>query len=166
MSNADDLLALADRCEREEPGAALDCAIDLSLGFCPHIKTTYEAVQGDSGRTCDDCGADSWGNRNDKGRRLDHIWASPEVAKQSRSHRVLEDVRQRGYAIAEQETYLGDMSVAAPVLDASGRPVAAVNIAVPTTRWNVADCRRTLVPMVLETARVISAEIGAAPSHS
>ena len=30
---------------------------------------------------------------NDKGRRLDHMWASPEVARQARAHRVLEDAR-------------------------------------------------------------------------
>lgn len=30
---------------------------------------------------------------NDKGRRLDHMWASPEVARQACAHRVLEDAR-------------------------------------------------------------------------
>ncbi|MBU7580926.1 MAG: exodeoxyribonuclease III, partial [Porphyrobacter sp.] len=30
---------------------------------------------------------------NDKGRRLDHMWASPEVAKQATAHRVLEEAR-------------------------------------------------------------------------
>jgi exodeoxyribonuclease-3 len=30
---------------------------------------------------------------NDKGRRLDHVWASPELARQAVSHRVLEAVR-------------------------------------------------------------------------
>jgi len=30
---------------------------------------------------------------NDKGRRLDHMWASPAVAAQARAHRVLEDAR-------------------------------------------------------------------------
>lgn len=29
----------------------------------------------------------------DRGRRLDHMWASPELAKQARAHRVLEDCR-------------------------------------------------------------------------
>lgn len=31
--------------------------------------------------------------KNDRGRRLDHMWASPELAKEARSHRVLEDAR-------------------------------------------------------------------------
>lgn len=30
---------------------------------------------------------------NDRGRRLDHMWASPELAKQAVAHRVLEDAR-------------------------------------------------------------------------
>ncbi len=31
--------------------------------------------------------------KNDRGRRLDHMWASPELAREARSHRVLEAVR-------------------------------------------------------------------------
>lgn len=31
--------------------------------------------------------------RNDRGRRLDHMWASPELARQARGHRVLEAAR-------------------------------------------------------------------------
>lgn len=31
--------------------------------------------------------------RNDRGRRLDHMWASPELAKQAHTHRVLEPAR-------------------------------------------------------------------------
>jgi len=30
---------------------------------------------------------------NDKGRRLDHIWGSPDIAAKARAHRVLEDAR-------------------------------------------------------------------------
>ena len=30
---------------------------------------------------------------NDRGRRLDHMWASPELAKQATGHRVVEDAR-------------------------------------------------------------------------
>jgi len=31
--------------------------------------------------------------KNDRGRRLDHMWASPELARQARSHRVVEEAR-------------------------------------------------------------------------
>ena len=30
---------------------------------------------------------------NDKGRRLDHMWASPELAKQATKHSILEEAR-------------------------------------------------------------------------
>jgi exodeoxyribonuclease-3 len=30
---------------------------------------------------------------NDKGRRLDHMWASPDLARQATAHRVLEEAR-------------------------------------------------------------------------
>ena len=36
--------------------------------------------------------AKDW-RENDKGRRLDHVWGSPEVAAQARGHRILEDAR-------------------------------------------------------------------------
>lgn len=70
--------------------------------------------------------------------------------------RELADIRERGYAISDQQTFIGDMSVAAPVLTASERAVAAVNIAVSATRWSVEGIARDLAPVVVETARAIS----------
>jgi exodeoxyribonuclease-3 len=35
----------------------------------------------------------SWWRQKDQGRRLDHMWASPELAGQTRSHRVVEHTR-------------------------------------------------------------------------
>ncbi len=68
----------------------------------------------------------------------------------------LAKVRSVGYELAEQEVYIGDVSVAAPVLDYSGRAVAAVNIGVPSPRWSPARVERDLAPIVIETARAIS----------
>jgi PcaR/PcaU/PobR family beta-ketoadipate pathway transcriptional regulator len=69
--------------------------------------------------------------------------------------------RAEGFALADQEVYVGDISVAAPVFDFSGRPVAAVNIAVPAARWSVTACLARLAPEVVATARAISREQGA-----
>jgi PcaR/PcaU/PobR family beta-ketoadipate pathway transcriptional regulator len=69
--------------------------------------------------------------------------------------------RHDGFALADQEVYIGDISVAAAVFDYSGRPVAAVNIAVPTSRWTVAECVARLAPEAVATARAISRERGA-----
>jgi exodeoxyribonuclease-3 len=35
----------------------------------------------------------SWWRQKDQGRRLDHAWASPELAASARVHRVVEDTR-------------------------------------------------------------------------
>lgn len=74
-----------------------------------------------------------------------------------------------GFAITVEEHYAGDLSIAAPVLDFSGRPVAAVNIAVPTGRWTVDRIRRQLGPIAKQTAQDISrtegGQPGAEPAH-
>lgn len=73
--------------------------------------------------------------------------------------RLLQRVRQtaqRGYAIVENETVFGDISVAAPVTDYGGMGVAAINIAVPTSRWTVKRVEAELAQHVQVAATSIS----------
>lgn len=42
---------------------------------------------------------------------------------------------ERGYSMTVNETALGDISIASAISDENGRPLAAVNIAVPATQW-------------------------------
>jgi IclR family transcriptional regulator, pca regulon regulatory protein len=72
------------------------------------------------------------------------------------------EARRRGYAVSNQETFVGDISVAAPVRDHAGRVSAAVNVAVPHPRWSVAAAEEQLAHVVVETARAISKAIGGA----
>ena len=72
----------------------------------------------------------------------------------------LEAVRRNGYALANQESYIGDISTAAPVFDGGGRVIGAVNIAAPTSRWNIEAVRQTLSPLIVATAASISAANG------
>lgn len=78
----------------------------------------------------------------------------------------LEAVRRNGFALADQESYVGDISTAAPVFDGAGRVVGAVNIAAPTSRWRVEDVRQKLSPLIVATAAAISAANGARTRHS
>lgn len=48
----------------------------------------------------------------------------------------LEKTRARGYAIDDQESMLGGFCVAIPILNESGRPIAAMSIAAPYVRFN------------------------------
>lgn len=75
-------------------------------------------------------------------------------------------IRRDGFAIANQETFLGDISTAAPVFDGAGEVVGAVNIAVPTSRWSLEDVRRRLSPLIRTTAASISSANGARSSTS
>lgn len=54
------------------PSRELDAAIATLLGICLHPNTIYTGAQSDTGFSCADCGADSWGNRSKDGhnRRL------------------------------------------------------------------------------------------------
>jgi DNA-binding IclR family transcriptional regulator len=70
--------------------------------------------------------------------------------------------RRDGYAINDQEAFVGDISVAAPIVGSTGRPLGAVNIAVPFPRWTRPRVIADLAPLVLATALVVSAELGAA----
>lgn len=63
--------------------------------------------------------------------------------------------REDGYGQADEEFYPGDVNVAAAILDAASRPVAAVNISVPKPRWTVERAREELAPLVMRAARAI-----------
>ena len=69
---------------------------------------------------------------------------------------IVDEAREVGVAWANQECYLGELTIAAPVLGPAGRPVAAVNLAGPTSRWALADLRRELAPMLIQTAQAAS----------
>jgi len=76
--------------------------------------------------------------------------------------RMLEDIRRDGYVINDQEAFIGDISVAAPVYNGEREAVGAINIAVPCPRWTASQAREQLAPQVLQCAREISRALAAA----
>jgi len=70
-------------------------------------------------------------------------------------------VRAQGWALVDQELEEGLRSVAAPIRDASGRTVAAVNVSTHATRMPLDAMRRTLVPPLLAAAARIAADLPA-----
>ena len=79
-----------------------------------------------------------------------------------RINELLAAVRTQGYAMADQESFLGDISAAAPVLNSHHYPVAAVNVAVSATRWTASAVEEKLAPIVCEAAKATSEAISAA----
>jgi IclR family transcriptional regulator, pca regulon regulatory protein len=70
--------------------------------------------------------------------------------------RELEKVRQKGYAINDEELSIGNRAIAAPVTNEQGYAVAAINLAVPTTRYSRKDLEEKLASPVMITGRQMS----------
>lgn len=72
----------------------------------------------------------------------------------------LEKVRVRNFAISDEEMEIGVRSLAAPIRNAAGEVVAAVNIAVPTTRISLRKLEGALAEKVIKLADKISFVLG------
>ncbi|MGA1698895.1 MAG: IclR family transcriptional regulator domain-containing protein [Ilumatobacteraceae bacterium] len=80
---------------------------------------------------------------------------------------VLAEVRKRGWALSDEQLALGVRSIAAPVRDASGRTVAAVNVTVHAAETSISDLRKRHLPKLLTTAAAITDDfvsLGTLPS--
>lgn len=73
----------------------------------------------------------------------------------------IDEAAARGYALVYNQVVIGDISVAAAITDHQGRPLAAVNISVPATRWTVERAEEQLLPHVQLAATAISKSRGA-----
>lgn len=71
----------------------------------------------------------------------------------------LQRVHKLGYALEDQEMFLGGISVAVPILSPEGAPLAAVNVAVPSSRFTATQAEQRFAQLVVETARIISGPV-------
>lgn len=69
---------------------------------------------------------------------------------------MLAQAREQGFAYSNEEYYRGNLALAVPVNDVSQRVVAAVNVSVSTSDWTLQSAIDQCVPMMLDTARLIS----------
>jgi PcaR/PcaU/PobR family beta-ketoadipate pathway transcriptional regulator len=69
---------------------------------------------------------------------------------------MLREARVRGYAYNNEELYIGDISIAAPVINSAGQSIAAVHVSAPGSRWTFAEASQKLAPLVIECARSVS----------
>ncbi|MDI3388973.1 IclR family transcriptional regulator C-terminal domain-containing protein [Streptomyces sp. B-S-A8] len=72
---------------------------------------------------------------------------------------LLDDVRTAQHALVDEELEEGLRSLAVPVRDASGRAVAAVNVAMHSSRRTPAQVRAEVLPQLRATAARIEAEL-------
>jgi IclR family transcriptional regulator, pca regulon regulatory protein len=79
---------------------------------------------------------------------------------------ILDCVRRQGYAMVDQELEDGLRSAAVPIRDASGSVVSALNVSVHASRATLQVLRRDFLPLALETAAAIEADLRSAGTRT
>ncbi len=77
-------------------------------------------------------------------------WQMPELMAKIAASRT------RGYAMCLEEMQANDISVAAAILGADGRPVGAVNVSVSQVRCDAATAELRYAPLVISAANAIA----------
>jgi IclR family pca regulon transcriptional regulator len=70
--------------------------------------------------------------------------------------KVLEDVREKGWSLVDQELETGLMSIAVPLRNTAGQLVGAINVGVPTVRMTAGEMVEFILPKLQETVLHIS----------
>jgi IclR family pca regulon transcriptional regulator len=93
---------------------------------------------------------------------LDHPGRSGIIARhplgREELHRVLRDVRAKGWAATDEQLAGGIRSVAAPLRDGTGRVFAAMNVTVHAAETPMDTLLEDYLPLLLQTASEVSAE--------
>jgi len=68
----------------------------------------------------------------------------------------LKKIQRRGWASQDEEVAPGLLSIAAPIRDETSKVIAAINIAVPSSRFTMRRLVDEFLPLLMESANVIS----------
>jgi IclR family pca regulon transcriptional regulator len=71
----------------------------------------------------------------------------------------LQEVRQQGWCIVDQELEQGLRSIAVPVYDASGQVVAALNVSTHAGRVSRNELEQRFLPGLLSASRDLSTQL-------
>jgi IclR family transcriptional regulator, pca regulon regulatory protein len=97
--------------------------------------------------------------------RLERIDLQPFTARSVTSveqlRARLEEVREQGWAMVDQELEEGLRSLAAPIHDAPDATEAALNVSVHASRTTMKELRERFLPLVLRTAAAIQDDLRA-----
>ncbi|MES1926693.1 IclR family transcriptional regulator [Salinisphaera sp. T31B1] len=85
-----------------------------------------------------------------------HSFTAHTLTDPERIQAAIAEAIPRGFAMASEEFYLGDLNIAAPILAADGNAIGAVNVSCPTSRWTLDRMAAEIAPMLMETVRGIS----------
>jgi IclR family pca regulon transcriptional regulator len=83
------------------------------------------------------------------------------LADEARLRKALREIREQGWALADQEFVVGLRTIAAPVFDRTNRVKAAINIAGAVAVVSMKEMLRVHLPVLLEATHDISRALGA-----
>lgn len=78
---------------------------------------------------------------------------------------ALRNIRDAGWCVVDQELEVGLRSIAAPVRDATGSTVAAVNVSTHVAAHPYEELVDELLPQLLSTAEAITRDLVATHAH-
>ncbi len=90
-------------------------------------------------------------NRSDRSQTTDYTVTTHQALLEK-----LHAVRQQGWALVDQELEVGVRSLAAPLRDATGNAIAAMNVSTHVGRTSLEELTAEFLPRLLETASSIS----------
>lgn len=73
---------------------------------------------------------------------------------------VLDKAVARGFAVTEEEYEMGALSVAVPVRNTEGKPIAGINVVVNKGRVSIGKMEREFVPILQDAAKDVGLAIG------
>jgi IclR family transcriptional regulator, pca regulon regulatory protein len=102
------------------------------------------------------------------------VWAASDrsggtertIKTLSELRKRLAEVREQGWALVDQELELGVRSLAAPIVNAAGTTVAAVNVSTHASRTPEDELMSRFLPALIETAQGISSALAVHPAGS
>jgi DNA-binding IclR family transcriptional regulator len=68
----------------------------------------------------------------------------------------IREARENTYALAAEEALIGEVVVAAAILDRNGRPLGALHVAGSLSEWSIDEFCKKFSPLVIEAARALS----------
>jgi IclR family pca regulon transcriptional regulator len=81
------------------------------------------------------------------------------VTDLSKLREIILASRRKGYAVSDQELEIGLFGIAVPIIDNSGRPVAAITASLHSTRTSTTSIAKRVLPLLLECAEEISGRL-------
>lgn len=87
------------------------------------------------------------------------------ITDKEKLRRCLEQIRNQGYAVDEQDYEIGVYAIGAPVRDHTARVVAGITVTVPEVRYDESR-KEKLIQMVVEAAKKVSSRLGYIENYS